>query len=277
MQGFSRYPILGLLTVSLLLGGIGRVVPVQAADETIRLHSDEAADDCIKNTDCMRSLFLMATLGSDGSSGGPDDRLMKWTTPIRLASLASNQDTDELQAIMGDAVKRMHRLAALADVDFRPSKGGDDDVVNFILLVSSDFESDRDKVFSGVLTEIFNGRLDIYDKLAAGEPPICQGQIFANQGAVISGGLSLVESDIDVDAFNRCLHQVALKQLGLRHVLPINVDSVLSPNSQRTSWTSIDFLLLKMLADPAVDPGMGKAELWSLLPEIHQRALHPSS
>ena len=225
----------------------------------------------------MRSLFLTATLGGDGSSDSTDGRLMKWTTPVRLASLASSQDKSELQASMGEAVKRMHRLAALAGADFRPSKGGDDDVVNFILLVSSDFRSDRDTVFAGVLAEIFNGRLDIYDQLADGASPICQGQIFATQDAVISGGLSLVESDIEADAFDRCLHQVVLKQLGLRHLLPQDVDSVLSPNSQRTTWTSIDFFLLKMLTDPAIVPGMGAAELWSLLPEIHRRALHPSS
>lgn len=277
MQGTSRHAILGSLTAILLLVGIGQVELARATEQTLRLQSDEAADACIKNPDCMRSLFLMATLGGDGSSGNTDGRLMKWTSPVRLASLTSSQDSGELQATMGDAVKRMSKLAALAGADFRPSKGGDNDVVNFILLVSSDFKSDRDTVFASVLSEIFNGHLDIYDKLAGGEAPICQGQIFATQGAVISGGLSLVESDIEEDAFDRCLRQVVLKQLGLRHLLPKNVDSVLSPNSQRTTWTAIDFLLLKMLADPVIAPGMGQAELWSLLPEVLQRALHPSS
>jgi len=260
-----------------LLPGLFAFSPFAAnGAETIRLLSDEAADICVKDPDCMHRLFVHAAFGGEPA---PDrsQPLIKWSGPIRIASIMGDQIDDDVQAAIGSSLQKMRHLAAIAGSDFNAVDGTKGQIVNFVLLASRDFAKDRDGAFSTLLSDVFAGRLDLYDELAAGKAPICQGELFVSPDASIAGGLALLQSDVDITALRRCLHRVTLNVLGFRHPLPEGVDSVLNPNSKRQAWTTIDFLLLRMLNDPAVTPGMALADLTAMFPKIHQRALHPSN
>jgi hypothetical protein len=251
--------------------------PSAYGGEVIRLLSDEAADVCIKDAECMRRLFVHASFGGEQSPDDRSRRLFKWSEPVRVASFVSNEVADGVQTAVGEALQQMRRIAAIAGGDFSPVDKNTRQVVNFVLLISDDFAQDRDKAFSTLLADVFTGRSALYDKLASGTRPVCRGQLFAERDASIAGGLALVESDVEASAFGRCLHRVVLNVLGFRHLLPDGVDSVLSPNSKRQAWTSIDYMLLRMLNDPAVVPGMEEEALAAVFPQVHQRALRPSS
>lgn len=250
---------------------------IGSGDQSIRLLSNEAADICIKDADCMYRLFVQAAFGGDGTPDSRPLKLFKWQGAISVASLSGDELAGGVQSMVNEALQRMHHLSAIAGSTFNQARGDSRQKVNFVLLISDDFARDRDTAFADLLADVFAGRSELYDELSTGASPICRGQLFAERDASIGGGLGLIESDVDEAAFQRCLHRVALNVLGLRHPLPDDIDSVLSPTSERQAWTSIDFMLLRMLSDPAIVPGMSQDELNAVFPSVHQRALHPSS
>lgn len=271
MHGPSRW-LISLLALS--FPGLAKSAETGAdAGSTIRLLSDEAADVCIKDPACMRDLFVHAAFGEgDGSQ-----RLFKWSGPANIASFTGGTVADGMKPIVDEQLQQMGLIAGVADSELSQIKGDHGQVVNFVLLISGNFAEDRDTAFSDLLSDVFAGRSALYDKLSSGPSPVCQGHLFANPDGSISGGLALVESDVEGTALRRCLHRAVLNVLGLRHPLPDDVDSVLSPNSERLAWTSIDFMLLRMLNDPDVVQGMDRDGLMSAFPQIHQRALRPAS
>jgi hypothetical protein len=274
-RSICRWPA-GLLA---LLVSVWSVSAEAMADEkgAIRLLSDEAADACIQNVDCMGRLFMQAAFGQDQTPDTPSQPLFKWSGPVQIASFFGEQIDEGVHHAMRASLAQMHLLGTIAGSDLKLVKKDSGDVINFVVLLSADFAKDRDEAFSTLLSGVFAGRTALYDELSSGPSPVCQGHLFAESGASVSGGLALVEGDTDVTSFRRCLHRSVLNVLGLRHPLPEDVDSVLNPDSEREAWTSIDFLLLRMLHDPAIKPGMGRQDVASIFPAIHQRALRPSS
>jgi hypothetical protein len=280
MHALSNWPIcrwliaLSALLISIWTAAAGAQTSKQA---TIKLLSNEAADACMQDVDCMGRLFMQAAFGEDEGPGATSERLFKWTGPVQIASFFGEQIDGELQLSIRQSLAQMHLLGSIAGTDLGLAKANDGELINFVMLISQDFAKDRDDAFSALLQGVFAGRSALYDELTAGPSPVCQGHLFAGTGASISGGLALVEETDDVTTFRRCLHQTALNVLGLRHHLPEDADSVLNPASKREAWTSIDFLLLKMLNDRAFLPGMTRQDAAALLPGVHQRALNPSS
>lgn len=241
------------------------------SDGSIKLLSDEAADRCIRDEACLRDLFLTATLGDDG---GTASALLKGTKPAYAASFAGDQVPADLLASIDVWMKEISLLANAAGAALGLAEPGSDKTINLMILISDDFSRDRESAFEPLLTEVFAGSTTAYDDLASGASPVCRTRVFADGGASIEGALSLAENDAGLQ---RCLHRLTLNMLGLRHPLPDDVDSVLNPKSSRTSLTSIDFLLLKLLYDPLIEPGMTATELNTLFPKLHGKLLNSSS
>lgn len=264
---------IGLIVV--LLVGLCSIAQGASDQPKFKLLSDEAADACIQEMECLRDLFLRATLGEAEEVSA--QRVFKWTTPPLIANFTGRRLPKDLGSSVDQALRQMSLLASTAGVDIDVAKEGIGGVVNLILLVSDDFARDRDDTFSEFLSTVFSGRTELYDELSSGKSPVCQSQLFVDRDASISGGLGMAESDVEAVRLRRCIHQITLKALGLRHPLPGDVDSVLNPKSEREAWTSIDYVLLKLLYDPLTVPGMGLDELTRIFPQLYQEALRPSS
>jgi hypothetical protein len=266
----------GLLAL-LLTGSINAAAADDGGDGAIRLLSDDEADVCIQDADCMRGLFLHAAFGEASGSDAEPGRLIKWGGPLHVATLAGGQLSEDAERAVAGAVQEMKNVAAIAGAELTEVRAEAGEVVNVVLLVSDDFARDRDTAFADLLSNVFAGRTALYDALSSGSSPVCRAHLFAERDGIVSGGLALVESDVDAADLLRCVHRSVLNVIGFRHPLPDNVDSVLNPDSEREAWTSIDFILLKMLNDPAVRPGMSREEITAAFSAIHQRALRPSS
>ncbi|MEM9442283.1 MAG: DUF2927 domain-containing protein [Pseudomonadota bacterium] len=246
-------------------------------DQSIRLLSDETADACIQDVACMRDLFVRAAFGEGLEADAEALPLFKWNGPVQIGSFFGEGIDDPVQQVIRQSLAQMHLLGRIAGSDLSLAKANGSDVINFILLISDNFSTDRDRAFSTLLSSVFGGHVALYDELSSGPSPVCKGHLFAETKASVSGGLGLVDAGVDAAVLGRCLHQAVLNVLGLRYQLPETVDSVLNPTSQREAWTSVDFLLLKMLHDPALRPGMTRAEVTAMFTELHKRALSPSS
>lgn len=264
---------IGLIVI--LLVGLCSIAQGANDQPKFKLLSDEAADACIQDMDCLRDLFLKATLGE--AEEVSEQRVFKWTEPSLIANFTGRRLPKDLGSSVDQAHQQMSLLASAAGADVDVAEEGAGGVVNVILLVSDDFVRDRDDSFSEVLSNVFAGRNEIYDELSSGTSPVCQSQLFVDRDGSISGALGMAESDAEAVGLRRCLYQIILKALGLRHPLPSNVDSVLNPKSEREAWTSIDYVLLKLLYDPLTVPGMGLDELTRIFPQLYQEALRPSS
>ena len=242
----------------------------------IKLLSDEAADACIHDMDCLRALFLRATLGEAAGSGN-DERLVKWTTPANIASLIGRRVPSDRRSSVDQALRQVILVADAAGVDIGLAKKESSGVVNVVMLVSNDFVRDRDDTFSEFLSTVLAGRTEIYNELSSGPSAVCQSQLFVGHTASISGALGMAESDVKSTKFKRCIHQITLKALGLRHPLSTEIDSVLNPKNKREALTSIDYVLLKLLYDPLLEPGANFDEVVRVFPQLYQKILRPSS
>ncbi|MGI9501008.1 MAG: DUF2927 domain-containing protein [Geminicoccaceae bacterium] len=244
-------------------------ISVSAADQlnSFKLLSNEAADRCISEETCLRDLFLKATLGGDDTVAPLHTTAKK----SYIASFAGDHVSAELRAPIEAAMRKISLLATLAGADLDLAEPDSGEVISLMVLISDDFVRDREQSFKKLLTEVFAGNAAGYDDLAESGPPICRTRLFVDRLATIEGALALAEGDTDRPTLERCLHRLTLNMLGLRHPLPENVDSVLNPASSRETWTSIDFLLLKLLHDPLVEPGMTSEQLIAIFPKIYAK------
>ena len=243
------------------------------SQETIRLPSDEAADACIADMDCMRRLFLAATIGHGEGSRKASAQLFKWTGSARVAVLGDHQVREDVNGRTAAVLEKVGLLGKAASIDIK-SAGGDD-VVNLLLLVSDDFARDRDDAFAELFETVFVGRPDLYDQLTAGDDPVCESRRFIEGDASIGGGIAAIGQE--APAFERCIYRVLLQILGLRYPLGETVDSLLDPESVRETWTAIDFVLLKLLYNPMIKPGMDLKELTDVFPRVYDATLRSSS
>jgi hypothetical protein len=256
----------------ILASGLAASTAAGQSETTIRLLSDEAADACIAEAECLRDLFLQATLGGEDE---PGRRVFKWASPTRAASFTGDRVSGDVPARVAAVLGEISLLGKAAGVDVRPADG--DDVVNLMLLISDDFAADRDSAFAELFTTVFAGRLELYDQLIAGGGPVCSSRGFVEGEAGIAGGIALAETAADGGRLERCLFRSMLEVLGLQYPLSGTTDSVLNPASERRSWTSVDFVLLKLLYDSQVKPGMGREDLTAIFPRVYEATLRSSS
>ena len=132
----------------LVISVLGLFAPLDQvrSQETIRLLSDEAADVCIADVDCMRRLFLAATIGHSEGSTAASAQLFKWTGSARVAVLGGHQVREETNRRTAAVLEKVGLLGKAAGIDIKSA--GTDDVVNLLLLISGDFARDRDNAFA---------------------------------------------------------------------------------------------------------------------------------
>lgn len=254
--------------------GASFLAEVDAEQPTIKLLSDEAADACIADMKCMRRLFLEATLGGDQKAGDKPQQLSKWTASAHIAVFTGDRVSLEQRSLIDRTLSQLSLLGRAAGADV--AMADTDEVINLIFLMSDDFLRDRDHAFADFLSTVFDGRVEVYDELLSGGSPVCDSRRFLEDG-VVSGGVGLAESDMTAQRFEGCISRNMLQMLGLRYPLRRGIDSILNPESNRQTWTSIDFVLLKLLYDPMIKPGMEADRLAAIFPQIYENALRSSS
>lgn len=270
---FDMKSVIGGLAVLLMTSSL--MAEEATSEMKITLLSDEAADACIQDVGCLLDLFLEATLGE--ASGRDTQRIVKWNSPALAASVTGVRLPAELRPTINQALFRMTLIANSAGVDVKLAEDVGDGVVNLVFMISDDLKKDRDDTFANFLSTVFAGEYEFYDDLAAGPSPVCQSQLFVDGDHAINGGLALAETKAEAAGLGQCVQRITLRGLGLRYPLPSGVDSVLNEESERQEWTSVDYVLLKILYDPMIERGMGAEEIASVFPKLHRAFFGPSS
>lgn len=262
-------PLRLFLTVMAI--GLGAQAAYAQEEATIRLLSDDAADACMADVACLRDLFLETTVDGGGVAADGARYLVKWDRPARIGGIAGDGVDADAADRLASALAHIGQLAKAGGLDLQAAES--DEVINIAMLISDDFDRDRDLAFAELFSTVFAGRSDLYEELTAGSDPVCSSHLFLDEGGVIGGGVLAVQTGDDPTVLERCLHRQLLPLLGLRHPLSTGTDSLLNPESERETWTAIDFVLLKLLYHPLIETGMGAGEISEVFPKLYDAAL----
>ena len=201
-------------------------------------------------------------LGTDGRPRGRGDTLAKWTRPIRAALIAG--DTDSATAKPPPAFQAMARrhladLAALTGLEITAARPGKANLL--IVLADDPFTAARRHRALFVHKIADPGQFDAL--LAAMEPSAtCFGFLWGGwpSGRSIDFAVAFIRSGRGGQTVKGCLMQEVTQVLGLMNDLDPTADSIFSDSGRQIALTERDRLLLRLLYDPRLRPGMSWAE-----------------
>lgn len=201
-------------------------------------------------------------LGNDGQPRPRRDYLAKWTLPVRAALIAG--DTAGTAAPLPPAFRQMAadhlaELAALTGLDITAAPVEDANLL--IFLADDPFAAARRH--HGLFDHKIADRRR-YDTLLARmeDSATCFGFVWGGwpSGRSIDFAVAFIRSDRGERTVRGCLVQEVTQVFGLMNDLAPTADSVFSDSGRQVDLTARDRLLIRMLYDDGLKPGMSWAE-----------------
>jgi len=200
--------------------------------------------------------FHRAVYGSERPA--PGGHLAKWEIPIRAALVGAGQ-ADHRAA----AERHLADLAALTGLDVAEAPR---ESANLLIFFAAD-PAEAARRHRGLYAHrIADARR--FDALLAGMEPdsTCFGFLWGGwpSGQGIDFAVVFIRTDRGERTVQGCLVQETTQALGLLHDLDPDADSIFSDSGRQVELTERDRLLLRLLYDPRLKPGMGWAGAESL-------------
>ncbi|WP_299396082.1 DUF2927 domain-containing protein [Pelagibius sp.] len=201
-------------------------------------------------------------LGSDGRPRARGDTLAKWTRPLRAALIAGDADSAAAQpppAFQAMARRHLADLATLTGLEITAARPGEANLL--IFLAEDPFAAARRHraLFAHKIAD--PGQFDAL--LAAMEPSAtCFGFLWGGwpSGRSIDFAVAFIRGGRGERTSMGCLVQEVTQVLGLMNDLDPTADSIFSDSGRQVALTERDRLLLRLLYDPTLRPGMSWAE-----------------
>lgn len=218
-----------------------------------------------KTPDQLVDAFVELALKSGYSSR--ETPVRKWISPIRYQVVHRVGDRSLHEHLV---VTHLWHLAQITDLDIAPASSPGE--ANFLIVMSSDEQLDADALaFAGG------------DKDGRREPFYRDSMCLASLRADRSGAIVRATALIPVDRARGHGELVACVVEELTHMLGVSNDtgqplpSIFHHGTVRSFLTGLDYLVLKMLYDPRVRPGMKapalRPLLWRIAVELEQSGL----
>lgn len=201
-------------------------------------------------------------LGNDGQPRPRRDNLAKWTLPVRAVLVAG--DTPGTTAPLPPSFRQMAadhlaELAALTGLDIAAAPV---ETANLLIFLADDpFAAARRH--HGLFAHKITDRRRYDALLARMETSAnCFGFVWGGwpSGRSIDFAVAFIRSDRGERTVRGCLVQEVTQVLGLMNDLALTADSVFSDSGRQVDLTERDRLLIRMLYDDALKPGMSWAE-----------------
>ncbi|WP_209000099.1 DUF2927 domain-containing protein [Pannonibacter tanglangensis] len=179
----------------------------------------------------------------------------KYVEPVRFRvhNLAQRNRTPAVEAFIAELPRKV------AGLDARLARP--DEPANFNIYVV-----DRKDYLAVV-------RREIYGDQSADAPGRCLVRVESGRRG-ITGSSAVIVSDEGEFLFRRCLVEEILQGLGPMNDDPALMHSVFNDTSRHSRFTAFDQILINMLYDPRIRPGMDRTEVEPLLPLIARDAKH---
>lgn len=198
--------------------------------------------------------------------------LRRWSEPIRVGVMSSpSMPAIEAAQDRGNVAAFTQRLARLTGADMKMSDGPE---VNFLVLFvgSPDPDSFADQVsarypsFAPAVTKALRGKpLDIFCVTSAFRS--------AEDASVYSAVLIMIRAEHPPLTRLSCVQEEMAQAMGLPNDSPDARPSIFNGGLEFALLTEHDEILLRMLYDPRLRPGMTAAEVRPLLPAIARDAI----
>lgn len=197
--------------------------------------------------------------------------LRRWNVPVRVAAMASPSTPKESARDRGNVAAFTQRLARLTSSDIRMA---DDTSVNFLVLFmnSSERQTFADEIRAryptfapAVMNALTETPLDQFCVTYAFADP--------NDPALYSAVLILIRAEHPQLTRLSCVHEEMAQAMGLPNDSPEARPSLFSDSLEFALLTEHDEILLRMLYDPRLRPGMTAEEARPLLPQIARDAI----
>lgn len=229
-------------------------------------------DDLVRNFERIAMMDEYVSVGGRYIHAETPALLRRWNRPVRVGVVVGPSvppaDAAQDRRNVADFTARLARLTGL---DMRVSDGPD---VNFLVMVlSSDEQSVAAQVTSrqfpgfhpAVLDQIANTPLDTF----------CTAYAFAEPAAPSTYAAVMILIRAEHPPFTRasCVHEEMAQAMGLPNDSPDARPSLFNTNLEFAFLTDHDEILLRMLYDPRLRPGMSAAEARPLLPAIARDAM----
>lgn len=198
--------------------------------------------------------------------------LRRWDKPIRIGVVTSSTVTrDQAARDRANVAGFTHRLARLTGLDMAIGEPAE---VNYLVLFLSSAEqaefaaraAERYPTFApAVMDAVNNSPLDTFCTAYAFSEP--------ENPAVYSAVLILIRAEHPPLTRLSCVHEEMSQAMGLPNDSPDARPSLFNDGLEFALLTEHDEILLRMLYDPRLRPGMSAAEVRPLLPAIARDAL----
>ena len=201
--------------------------------------------------------------------------LRRWQKPVRIAITFGDLVPPETrEKDRANVVAFARRLARLTGVDIRIT----DKNPNFHVLF---LNRDEQKAAGPDLRKMIPGLSPVVVREIAESPrnTFCVAYAFSNQGAVgtYDSAIILIKSEHTDLMRLSCIHEEMAQAMGLANDSPQARPSIFNDDEEFALLTRHDELLLRMLYDKRLRPGMAVNSAKALLPTIAQDVLKGSS
>lgn len=201
-------------------------------------------------------------LGNDGRPRPRRDHLAKWTIPVRAALI--DGDSEDLRAPVPPSFRRLAEahledLAGLTGLEIAPAPVSRANLL--IFLATDPFAAARRH--RGLFTHKITDRASYEALLAEMErTATCFGFLWGGwpSGRSIDFAVAFIRADRGARTIEGCLVQEVTQVLGPMNDLALTSDSVFSDSGRQVALTARDRLLIRMLYDARLKPGMGWTE-----------------
>ncbi len=201
-------------------------------------------------------------LGNDGRLRPRRDHLAKWTIPVRAALV--DGDSEDLRAPVPPSFRRLAEahledLAGLTGLEISSAPASRANLL--IFLAADPFAAARRHV--GLFAHKIADRASYEALLAEMERSAnCFGFLWGGwpSGRSIDFAVAFIRADRGARTIEGCLVQEVTQILGAMNDLAPTADSVFSDSGRQVALTARDRLLIRMLYDARLKPGMGWAE-----------------
>jgi hypothetical protein len=229
-----------------------------------RLRTERAPPDAPFGPDELADHFLRIAFGREGpqTPGSTERRLLRrWTEPIVYAVWGYPARPADDRAIDG-------YMARLSRITGHPIRRGQD-VGLVIFILSREGREAAIAAHRGAGTELHGRIADFLAEEHPGSP--CRAMDFT-KGGVINFAVVLIEDGMPVRLRLACIEEELAQIMGLSNDDAGVRPSIFNDDQEFALLTAHDEILLRMLYDPALRPGMTRAEVLPLLPAVVARA-----
>lgn len=239
----------------------------------------EAHDVPFDDTDLARN-FVTVALGSEPNPVGPQrgERalppgvLRRWQAPIRWV-LADDSSTAERDAPV--VARTFERLASLTGLDIAPASNEAPNLYVF-LLRPQDYEAIADIPPDWPSGRWLTGFIERFGR-APGTPCVATFSATGHGAAEgphrIGFAVVLIRAGLPARLAEACIEEELAQTMGLPNDDPGVRPSIFNDDQEFALMTRHDELLMRLLYDPRLEPGMTQAEVEALIPDLASEIL----